>query len=510
MSYLKKISCFGSGGQLLPFHQFRSGIYYISFTVSFGLLVDLATYGIIVPVLPFHLESLGFQHIPEKSSLLVAAYALGLIASSIPIGILGEVVKNRKIPLLICLAFLAASLVLFWASHSFAVLVISRILQGFSGTGIWTLGLALICDTVHEDKLGAIMGYVMIGWSIGTVIGPLAGGMLYESLGYNSIFIFALVIVSIDFILRLLVVDQTAIKRHRLEIDSSQATTQDYETTEVEEPAIKNSLTEEEPSIGLVTAIADSTSVEKKAEIVSNYKEATTLPLITDHASISSDNRQKTARALLSLVRCPRSWTLFVITFVLGFAFGGLLDAGMTITVNHRYGLNSRGAGLVFIAAVVPSFASSPLAGNISDKYGAKWPIIICLVLGAPFFSLLSLIRKISEFISWLAIIGFFIMGIAAPVMEDLSQVVKTTPGLGYAHVYSIFNMIYSIGALVGPLSVGSLMQHFGVERGWMVGCTICTALCAICTIPTWLYVGSKVNVTGAPSSRPADSSIKP
>jgi len=74
-----------------------------------------------------------------------------------------------------------------------------------SGTAIWTLGLALISDVVPEAHLGRVMGYVMIGWSVGNVGGPLAGGLLYDSLGYDSVFVFALVITGIDFILRALV-----------------------------------------------------------------------------------------------------------------------------------------------------------------------------------------------------------------------------------------------------------------------------------------------------------------
>jgi MFS family permease len=43
--------------------------------------------------------------------------------------------------------------------------------------------------------------FLRIGWSIGTVGGPLAGGLLYDKLGYNSVFIFALVISKLIYIL---------------------------------------------------------------------------------------------------------------------------------------------------------------------------------------------------------------------------------------------------------------------------------------------------------------------
>ncbi|KAI9609825.1 hypothetical protein KEM48_002690 [Puccinia striiformis f. sp. tritici PST-130] len=122
-----------------------------------------------------------------------------------------------------------------------------------------------------------------------------------------------------------------------------------------------------------------------------------------NHALISQSSYltkpPSASRALLSLFSSSRCWTLFSIIFVLGmrrvhrlyppslndvefsftlrcdvlgFCFGGLLDSGMTLLVHARYGLNSRGAALVFIGAVVPSFASSPLAGHFADKYGAS------------------------------------------------------------------------------------------------------------------------------------------
>ncbi|OAV98183.1 hypothetical protein PTTG_25690 [Puccinia triticina 1-1 BBBD Race 1] len=429
--------------------RFAGGVPYITFTISFGLLVDMAAYGLMVPVLPFRLESIGYHNIPAKSSYLIAAFALGLIVSSVPIGIFGEVVKARKTPLLFCLVFLAASLILFWLSSSFVVLIIARLLQGVSGTGIWTLGLALICDVVPEDRIGVIMGYVMIGWSIGAVGGPLAGGLLYDSLGYHSVFIFALILTGLDFILRLMVQDNQPLK-------------------------------------------------------------TSTTPC-SPNPRIYLRRRPRASRALLSLFSSSRCWTLFSIIFVLGFCFGGLLDSGMTLLVHARYGLNARGAALVFIGAVVPSFASSPLAGHFADKYGARWPVVICLILGTPFFGLISMEGSLSTFVVWIALTGLFIMGIAAPIMQDLAEVVKVTPGLGYAHVYGIFNMIYSTGSLVGPLCVGGILEKTGVERGWKIVSLICTGLCAASILPAWLFIGNKGTISTevvTPGLRPTNSSI--
>ncbi|KAA1114844.1 hypothetical protein PGT21_025184 [Puccinia graminis f. sp. tritici] len=434
-----------------------SGIPYIAFSVSFGLMVDMATYGIMVPVLPFRLESIGYENVPATSSYLIAAYALGLIISSIPVGIFGEIVSSRKVPLLTCLVFQASSLIMFWLSSSFAVLMIARIIEGFSGTAIWTLGLALICDVVPEEHVGVIMGYVMIGWSLGTVGGPLAGGLLYDSLGYNAIFIFALSMTASDFIFRSLVQDKKCIRNR-------QAAAKIY--VELKEKDVKSG--------------TESENVAKPPSA---------------------------ARALFSLLTNSRFWTLCAITIVLGFTFGGLLDTGMTMLVKDRYGLSSRGAALIFIAAVVPSFFSSPLAGHFADKYGAKWPVVISLALGTPFLGLYSLDTSLAALITFVTFTGILIMGIAAPIMQDLAEVVKTTPGLGFAHVYGIFNMVYSTGALIGSLCVGGLLENLGIENGWRISSLLVAGLCATCIIPAWLFIGGGKT---APSKDPIPSKSIP
>lgn len=463
--------------------EVTGGVPYITFTISFGLLVDMAAYGLMVPVLPFRLESIGYHNIPAKSSYLISAFALGLIVSSIPIGIFGEVVKARKTPLLFCLAFLAASLILFWLSSSFVVLIIARLLQGVSGTGIWTLGLALICDVVPEERIGVIMGYVMIGWSIGAVGGPLAGGLLYDSFGYHSVFIFGLILTALDFAMRLMVTDkQSADMTEAMRHDKPGRTSLSGETARAMEPLPSTSL-------GLLLDIPP-TKNEPVVDQAAKNKQQTHLALTSQASYVNAANPPSATCALLSLLSNARCWTLFSIIFVLGFCFGGLLDSGMTILVHARYGLNSRGAALIFIGAVVPSFASSPLAGHFADKCGARWPVVVCLILGTPFFGLVSMEGSLSTFIIWIALTGLFIMGIAAPIMQDLAEVVKVTPGLGYAHVYGVFNMVYSIGALVGPLCVGGVMERTGVEKGWRIMSLICTALCAASILPAWFYIG--------------------
>lgn len=86
---------------------------------------------------------------------------------------------------------------MFMLSKSFALLLVSRILQGISGTGVFTLGLALLADCADEERIALAMGNALIGMSMGGVSGPPIGGALYQKMGYYAPWIFSIAIVSI-------------------------------------------------------------------------------------------------------------------------------------------------------------------------------------------------------------------------------------------------------------------------------------------------------------------------
>ncbi|GAA5920225.1 hypothetical protein JCM5296_000392 [Sporobolomyces johnsonii] len=164
------------------FLRVRASTWWIALCVGFGILVDLSSYSIAVPVIPFRLEQLGYTDIGAKTGWLVAAYSGGLIASSPPAAYIGAKYKGRQLPLVFGLLFMAAAIVIFMEAKSFALMVVARILQGFSGTVLWTIGLALLTDSVPEERAGVVIGYAMIGFSVGQAIGPPVGAFPFLSL----------------------------------------------------------------------------------------------------------------------------------------------------------------------------------------------------------------------------------------------------------------------------------------------------------------------------------------
>ena len=87
-------------------------------------------------------------------------------------------------PFLVGLLLLATSMALQTASHSVGMYLAGRALQGASAAAVWVIGLALVVDTVDSNKLGEYLGYVSWAMSLGALMGPILGGVVYDSGGY--------------------------------------------------------------------------------------------------------------------------------------------------------------------------------------------------------------------------------------------------------------------------------------------------------------------------------------
>ena len=143
--------------------HWRANTLFIIATVAIGLFTDLFLYGLIVPILPFMLrERIGIPQDEVQSyvSGLLAAYAGASVVCSIPIGIIADRTNARQTPFLCGLAALLAATVMLALGRNIPTLVVARVLQGISAAVVWTVGLAMIMDTVGPENLGKVIGSV--------------------------------------------------------------------------------------------------------------------------------------------------------------------------------------------------------------------------------------------------------------------------------------------------------------------------------------------------------------
>lgn len=143
----------------------RSSTLFIVSTVGIGLFTDLFLYGLVVPILPFILQdrvSLPQDQIQSHVSALLAAYAGASVLFSLPAGVIADRTSSRQLPFLIGLVALLGATLMLFLGQTVPVLVMARILQGTSAAVVWTIGLALVLDTVGPGNLGKTIGSVCV------------------------------------------------------------------------------------------------------------------------------------------------------------------------------------------------------------------------------------------------------------------------------------------------------------------------------------------------------------
>ena len=132
-------------------------------TVALGLFTDLFLWGLPVPLLPYILEErlhLPASEIQGHSSSLLAAHAISSVVFCPISALFTDTLLGRRITYLLGVLVLLLATILFFLGDAMAVLVIARVLQGSSGALVWTVGQAILIDTVGAENLGKATGSV--------------------------------------------------------------------------------------------------------------------------------------------------------------------------------------------------------------------------------------------------------------------------------------------------------------------------------------------------------------
>ena len=148
--------------------------------VTLTAFTDILAYSIAVPVLPDLGRRLGAS--PTVIGFLFAAFGASVAVTSIPMGAVSDRIGRRG-PLLAGALLLTASTLLFAVSTTLPLLFAARLAQGVADAITWVVGFALVADLYGQEERGRVMGFVMSGTTVGFLIGPSAGGWLYEAVG---------------------------------------------------------------------------------------------------------------------------------------------------------------------------------------------------------------------------------------------------------------------------------------------------------------------------------------
>lgn len=224
-----------------------------------------------------------------------------------------------------------------------------------------------------QEDVGQWMGYVLTSVNAGILVAPLAGGLLYDSLGYLSLFVVMVGLITVDISLRLIMMERKS-------------------TIKLSDP-------------GAYSHFSESHRRNPKRR----YKKPNLACLLIEHAEKSSrpdtesleplDNLKGQSFLIHSVAHTPPLITLLKSPRILAALYGKWVeativigfDSALPIFVNQTFGWDSRGAGFIFLTTALPSL-SAPFVGMLSDRYGARWVSAIGFIICTPATTLLLLV----------------------------------------------------------------------------------------------------------------------
>jgi EmrB/QacA subfamily drug resistance transporter len=121
-------------------------------------------------------------------SWVVTAYVVAAAASMPLWGKLGDRL-GRKLLLEASLAVFVISSALCAAAQDIPQLIGLRMIQGAAAGGLMTLAMAAVGDLVSPRERGRYQGYIATVFAVATVVGPLIGGVLVDSVSWRWVFL---------------------------------------------------------------------------------------------------------------------------------------------------------------------------------------------------------------------------------------------------------------------------------------------------------------------------------
>ncbi|KAK6523517.1 hypothetical protein TWF281_001498 [Arthrobotrys megalospora] len=467
-----------------PFgYRWRSSTPFIISCIAIALFTESFLYGFIVPILPEILQGrngVDPSDIQRVTYQILTLYGGVSVGSAVFIGELADRAGSRRVPLVIALGIALVGTLTLAASTKLWGVYLGRAIQGIGGTAAWIVGLATLRASIDGRNIGKAFGLVHSFVSVGALSGPAAAGLLLEVTGYWITWASALSVIVLDIAMRLLMLEQR-----------SQTTTANSNT----------------PATGSRRpAATSSTGLNEDSALIPDA----TMP---SYDSVQGDpNSKKAEISTSSFYKILFSKSRVLAAISCSVVYSSMLASYATTIPTHvkfAFGWGSLPTGLLFLGLQGPTIIFSPICGWLRDKIGTKLPATIGFMSLAPLLWLLGAADQ-KQF-PWAkdedsakatyitAVIG---IGCVTNLMSSIGIIELTSavdeleakqPGVfgangGYSRTYSLSNLSFATGLLLGPLLSGALTESIG----YYYMNTALACICVFMSVVAFSFLGGK------------------
>ena len=171
-------------GAAAPVEQNSGRVRLVFAGVMLAMFLAALDQTIVSTALPTIVSDLGGAN---HLSWVVTAYLLASTATTPLWGKLGDLF-GRKTLFQVCIVIFLIGSALCGQAHSMTELIAFRAVQGIGGGGLMVLAMAVIADVVPPRDRGRYQGLIGAVFGVSSVLGPLLGGYLVDSLSWRWVF----------------------------------------------------------------------------------------------------------------------------------------------------------------------------------------------------------------------------------------------------------------------------------------------------------------------------------
>ncbi|KAH8693806.1 major facilitator superfamily domain-containing protein [Talaromyces proteolyticus] len=474
-------------------HKWRASKVFVVVVISTAMFADTFLFSFIVPILQVTLEKrvkLNPDYTQIASSLILSMNALVSIIIAPLVGRLSDRVskKNNLMVASWILNIFGTILTGWWSS--LLGLFTGRLIQTISGSVIWIVGMAILGQTVGADRMSTTFGVVTMFITAGLFTGPAISGSLYEFVGYSRTWLTALAILMAGTTLQLIMVESPGTAK-KTQIAQSKFSETYENIIESGKPDI---IMPDDDDLGFSGTHSDDTEASETSSLLGGTQSSLIQPDVNSYQSISqltsessllqSQDRQDipSQNVYVLLLRQSRVLVSLVSDVVFAIILASL-EATLPSHIQNVFGWRTLGAGLLFVLIQVPTLVLLGPIGLLKDKFGLRYPISIGFLLFVPSLWLLGLPG--SGIFQWIGdkgvgpiiyIVALILIGICrtlvigfggVEVMQASNHLEEENPGIFgengcYSRAFSVANIFWKIGMLIGPLISGALSESVG------------------------------------------------
>ncbi|KAE8382967.1 major facilitator superfamily domain-containing protein [Aspergillus bertholletiae] len=456
-------------------YTWRSSTGFILSCIIIALFAENFLYGFVVPILPYILEDRNHVEPSDTQRLtyqVLTIYGAVAVVSGLLIGHWADRINSRRAPLILGLGVALVGTIVLATSTKLPGLFIGRTLQAIGGTTAWIVGYATLRDTIEAKDMGKTFGLVNSFVSAGALSGPAVAGSLLELAGYWVTWSVVLVLLLLDIVMRFIMIEKRSKKantgsgeRGALHDDTQDPGNARSESEQIDSPTENTALLAASPE-----------QLRRPIKKLQNVSAASFYRIILGQ---------------------PR-----VVVALLSYMTHSSLVASYNTTlpthVRQTFEWGSLSTGLLFVGLQAPAIVFSPICGWLRDRVGTRVPTAVGFLLLAPLLWLLGITDQAhhhwvgsTDQASRLYVVSIITIGCVQNLLTSVGTIEITCavddleskhPGIfgpngGYSRAYSLSNISFTMGLLVGPLVSGTLTDAFGYYYMNSVLAFICVVL---------------------------------